>query len=160
MLLTIPEPLETAVAKLSRLRAIRVLGKAPLSETPPSAIVWPVPLIVPLVQVVSPLTVRSPAPARAADSVKSPLIVEETLMVRVPPVRLKAARLLRLLTASDAEEEWVMVMPENAGPIKASSEAVGRRPRSQLPVLFQLLSLAAPVQLMVDRRVRSSSCSK
>src|SRR5436190_22971892 len=53
-----------AVPKLSTTRALSVEGNAAAREEVPLRMVWPAPLIVPLVQVKEPLTVTLPVPVR------------------------------------------------------------------------------------------------
>ncbi len=118
------------------------------------------PLIVPPaavpVRVVPLCTVALPSvPPRRVRPAESLRVV---LTFSVPPDKTMAALLVRLLMVSVAAAEWVMVVGEVTLMITSSVET-GVVPVLQLPPVFQLLSPAAPVHVMVDRRINGSRSS-
>src|ERR1700676_198314 len=134
---------------------------------PPLALVTPVPLMVPPVQVKRPVRVITPAPLRVpALKFVAPCTVLAPFRLRVPPVMLRAlakvaapvtvsgplvkaivALLVRLAMVwlAVARAAMVMVEPEKAVPIQAVSVAMGTAPLLQLPGVPHWLSPAEPV---------------
>src|ERR1700676_2750532 len=122
---------------------------------PPLALITPVPLMVPPVQVKRPVRVITPAPLRVpALKFVAPCMVLEPFSARVPPVMLRAlAKVAAPVTVSGpdvkaivallvrpamvwlaaARELMVMVEPEKAVPIQTVSVAIGTAPELQLP---------------------------
>ena len=148
-------PLCVAVPAMFSVRPVRLWPKPLIFRVVVAGIVVvPVPLIVPAVQLNTPLTIRAPAPEIVLLRLRV-LAVDAVAISSDPPEIVRVPSLVRLLMLCAPAESVTL----NATPMHASSVGPGTPAGLQLPAVCHRPSPAAPVQVSVhaaDERLGSA----